>query len=259
MHKTPRVSKIQGKKKKKEIEEYWLAGRMTCIFRGGILNSKSFRILLKAQFLAPRPVQLFCISNLSSKPRKKAQEVGRNAGELQSVDPLFDEILEIFGSERIKSGGFAPCALSAMQETKFGESVGGEESSLCGSQTVCENADEKKDLMKVEILLNETKVIGGASVVHDVVEVVRCESGSLSMEERLKNADFRYSEEVIVNVLKKCFKVPHLALRFFNWVKLEEGFRHTTNTFNMMINVVGEAKELGLVEELVEEMEKSSC
>ncbi|KAK4390045.1 putative pentatricopeptide repeat-containing protein, mitochondrial [Sesamum angolense] len=79
------------------------------------------------------------------------------------------------------------------------------------------------------------------------------------MEERLESADLDYNEEVVEKVLKRCFKVPHLALRFFKWVKFNNGFQHTANTFNTMINIAGEAKEFGLIEELAEEMEKNSC
>ncbi|KAH6821364.1 hypothetical protein C2S53_006195 [Perilla frutescens var. hirtella] len=227
--------------------------------------------MFKSQFLAPRVVQLFCISNLSSKSRKNFKKVGgqNKPGEFQSVDPLFDEIVGILGTESIGFDRNSPCLFSAMKETKFEGNVGGMESSPCQLQGVCGNADEKKDDIKMGTLLDsentenrvssEIEVMDVSPVVHKVIEIVKCEDGLLSMEEKLENAGFRYSEEVVVNVLKKCFKVPHLALRFFNWLEFREGFRHSTNTFNMMINVAGDAKEFGLVEELVQGMEKSSC
>ncbi|KAG6438220.1 hypothetical protein SASPL_103157 [Salvia splendens] len=127
-----------------------------------------------------------------------------------------------------------------------GEEVAGVGKKVKGKDRGEEN---KKDRFAVDV----------GPVVLKVIEIVRCENSSLSMEERLENADCRYNEEVVVNVLKKYFKVPKLGLKFFYWVKSREGFRHSTNTFNMMINVAGEAEEFGLVEELVEEMGKSYC
>uniref|UniRef100_A0A2N9H617 Pentacotripeptide-repeat region of PRORP domain-containing protein n=1 Tax=Fagus sylvatica TaxID=28930 RepID=A0A2N9H617_FAGSY len=81
----------------------------------------------------------------------------------------------------------------------------------------------------------------------------------ISMEERLENLGVGFDPEVVEKVLKRCFKVPCLALRFFNWVKLRDGFRHTTRTYNTMLYIAGEAGEFRLVEKLVEDMEKNLC
>ena len=78
------------------------------------------------------------------------------------------------------------------------------------------------------------------------------------MEGQLENVGFEFNLEVVEKVLKRCFKVPHLAVRFFNWMKMRNGFFHTPRTYNTMIYIAGEAKEFRLVE-LAEDMEKNSC
>ncbi|PIA54235.1 hypothetical protein AQUCO_00900645v1 [Aquilegia coerulea] len=79
------------------------------------------------------------------------------------------------------------------------------------------------------------------------------------MEERLEKAGFEFDSEIVEKVLKRCFKVGNLALRFFNWLKHGVGFRHTSETYNTMIYIAGEAKEFIVVERLMREMEKDSC
>ncbi|XP_057794697.1 putative pentatricopeptide repeat-containing protein At5g06400, mitochondrial [Salvia miltiorrhiza] len=237
---------------------------MKNLFKCGILNSNSYKILSNSQFLSPRVFQLFYISNLSSNPHKNSKKLGKNGDLNKPGDPLFDEILRIMDTEGIEFDRNSPRVFSAMKDINFEGNAASLESSPCRPKGVCGNADQKKDLSfpledSGSRVSDEIESMEVGSIVLRVIETVRCENALLSMEERLENAGCRYSEEVVVNVLKKCFKVPHLALRFFNWVKLREGFRHTTNTFNVMINVAGEAEEFGLVEELVEEMGKTSC
>ncbi|XP_057446639.1 putative pentatricopeptide repeat-containing protein At5g06400, mitochondrial [Lotus japonicus] len=93
-------------------------------------------------------------------------------------------------------------------------------------------------------------------MVDETTEIVRSENGSGSMEERLENMGYGLKAEVFDKVLQRCFKMPRLALRVFNWLKLKEGFRHTTQTYNTMLCIAGEAKDFRLVKKLVEEMDE---
>ncbi|XP_047981155.1 putative pentatricopeptide repeat-containing protein At5g06400, mitochondrial [Salvia hispanica] len=229
---------------------------MKTLFKCGILNSNSYKILSNSQFLSPRVVQLICISNFSSKSHKTSKKIAKDGDPNNPGDPLFGEILKIMDSEGNEFERNAPFVFSAMKDVNFEGNVANSGAYPCRLQGVCGNADEKND---ESLALDEIEAVDVGPVVFKVIGIVRCENSSLSMEERLEKADCRYNEEVVVSVLKKCFKVPKLGLKFFNWVKSREGFRHTTNTFNAMINVAGEAEEFGLVEELVEEMGKSAC
>ncbi|XP_012832752.1 PREDICTED: putative pentatricopeptide repeat-containing protein At5g06400, mitochondrial [Erythranthe guttata] len=207
-----------------------------------------------------------CLSFLSSKSLENPKRVDKD---LHGFGPLFDETLGILGTESIAADRDAPCGFSISKESQLKGNTAGVESKLHQLQGVCENAEEKSDQINIGNLSalgdNDNAILDGIEftdvypIVRKVTEIVRTENSVPPMEERLEKADFNYNEEVVEKVLKNCFKYPHLALRFFNWVKFSKGFRHTTNTFTMMINVAGEAKELSLVEDLAEEMVRSSC
>ncbi|KAK4428324.1 putative pentatricopeptide repeat-containing protein, mitochondrial [Sesamum alatum] len=246
---------------------------MRYLFKGGVLNSNACNNVLNSQFLAPGVVQVASLSSVPSKSVQNSKKVDKNSDlnstrELQGFGPLFNEILGILGTENIASDKNAPYGFLASKETQLRGNMESAESSVCQLQSACENADEKRDHVKTGILVlenngtgisDEIEVRDVSPIVHKVTEIVRTKSSLLSMEERLRNVDVDYNEEVVEKVLKRCFKVPHLALRFFKWVKFSKGFQHTANTFNTMINIAGEAKEFGLIEELAEEMGKNSC
>ncbi|GAB2221057.1 hypothetical protein Drorol1_Dr00012222 [Drosera rotundifolia] len=65
--------------------------------------------------------------------------------------------------------------------------------------------------------------------------------------------------DVAEKVLKRCFKVPYRALRFFDWAKLRNEGCCSTAVYNTMLYIAGEAKEFVLVENLVKEMEEGKC
>ncbi|KAL0361863.1 UNVERIFIED_CONTAM: putative pentatricopeptide repeat-containing protein, mitochondrial [Sesamum radiatum] len=246
---------------------------MRYLFKAGVLNSSSCNNVLNSHFLAPGVVQVASHSNMSSKSVQNSRKIDKNSDldsprEVQSFGPLFNEILGILGTENIEADKNAPYGFIVSKETQLRLNMGSAESSVCQLQSACQNAEEKRDYGKMGNLVlenngsgisDEIEVKDVSPIVHKVTEIVRSENGLLSMEERLENADLDYNEEVVEKVLKRCFKVPHLALRFFKWVKFSKGFHHTANTFNTMINIAGEAKEFGLIEELAEEMEKNSC
>ncbi|WOL08934.1 hypothetical protein Cni_G17687 [Canna indica] len=96
-------------------------------------------------------------------------------------------------------------------------------------------------------------------IVHKITNIVRSEKSQLRMERRLEELDLSWSSDVVEKVLKRCFKVSHLALRFFNWVTLQPNFCLTTETYNVMIFIAGEARDFGLVEKLVDAMDKELC
>ncbi|KAL0324854.1 UNVERIFIED_CONTAM: putative pentatricopeptide repeat-containing protein, mitochondrial [Sesamum radiatum] len=246
---------------------------MRYLFKAGVLNSNSCNNVLNSHFLAPGVVQVASLSNLPSKSVQNSRKIDKNSDldsprELQGFGPLFNEILGILGTENIAADKNAPYGFLVSKETQLRGNVGSVESSVCQLQSACENAEEKRDHGKTGNLVlenngtgisDEIEVKDVSPIVHKVTEIVRSKNGLLSMEERLERADLDYNEEVVEKVLKRCFKVPHLALRFFKWVKFNNGFQHTANTFNTMINIAGEAKEFGLIKELAEEMEKNSC
>ncbi|KAL3536005.1 hypothetical protein ACH5RR_004466 [Cinchona calisaya] len=195
--------------------------------------------------------------NKTEKQPIKTRSVNQNLG------PLFNEILGILGTENViadqNPGGVSDSEVThlANGETRASGSQ--------GLQGVCLNSPERGVQEEENFPVSEGKVTGVSDeidvspMVHKVTEIVRGDNSSNSMEERLEDAGFNYNMDIVEKVLKRCFKVPQLALRFFNWVKLKEGFSHSTETYNTMIYIAGEAKNFELVEVLLEEMETNSC
>ncbi|PON42074.1 Tetratricopeptide-like helical domain containing protein [Parasponia andersonii] len=199
----------------------------------------------------------------SSKFKKPRETDVKKQPESSSIGSLFNEITEILGAENLIPDGTSSGFLISGEIHGRDGVVSGK--SLPCAPSVCGNGEaslgEEKD---------DTSVLGDTQlgnfgekdvspVVHEVTEIIRGENGSVLMEDRLEKLGFVLEPEVVDKVLKRCFKVPHLALRFFNWVKLREGFDHTTETYNIMLYIAGEVKEFGLMEKLVEEMEMTSC
>jgi pentatricopeptide repeat protein len=122
------------------------------------------------------------------------------------------------------------------------------------SPTVCQNAPTRETVDKN--CLQEQDV---SPIVQRITEIVRSDQLGLAMEERLDELDLPCSQEIVAMVLKRCFRVCHLALRFFNWVMSRPGFCHSTETYNTMLYIAGDAKQIDLMERLLEEMEKDGC
>ncbi|XP_042511456.1 putative pentatricopeptide repeat-containing protein At5g06400, mitochondrial isoform X1 [Macadamia integrifolia] len=188
------------------------------------------------------------------RPSAKTQETHtrRPDKEAKDIGPLFREFKEIIGNENLVAEK-TPSGTSVSRDTHLSKLKVRDEYPP-STEHVCEKAAEG---MRLE---NENPGVSDVSpIVHKITEVVRAENQTISMEERLENSGFLYDPEIVEKVLKRCFKVRGLALRFFNWVKHRAGFNHTTGTYNTMIFIAGEGKEFDLVEKLVEEMEKNLC
>ncbi|KAM1306254.1 hypothetical protein ACFX2H_008666 [Malus domestica] len=196
-----------------------------------------------------------------SRPNKKTHS--KQAPENGGFGSLFAEITEILGAENVTADK-TPSGFFISEETQGRVGEAGEDCQPC-TQTVCKNAEEsvlqeRKDITGLEDAQVENLAESDVSpVVQEVMKIVRAESGLVSMEEMLEKLGFPLDSDIVDKVLKRCFKVPHLAWRFFNWVKLKEGFCHTTKTYNTMLSIAGDAKEFGMVEKLMEEMEKHLC
>eukprot|EP01018_Ginkgo_biloba_P010723 Gb_04017 [translate_table: standard] len=95
--------------------------------------------------------------------------------------------------------------------------------------------------------------------VHRITRILREKNPVFPVEEFLENCGLSFTPEIVEKVLKRCFKMAHLALRFFNWVKLQPGFKHTSDTYNAMIYIAGEAKDFTCMKRLLEEMDRESC
>ncbi|KAJ4705430.1 Pentatricopeptide repeat [Melia azedarach] len=194
------------------------------------------------------------ISHLSNLSKSKQLPL---KSQTNAIASLFNEITEILGADSVTPDK-TRSRFSISKETEVEVTDVSDVYRSC-AQAVCRNAQEDNLLALEDTQMGNVGGIDVSSVVHEITEIVRAEKDVVSMEERLENSGFRFEPEVVEKVLKRCFKVPHLALRFFGWVKLSEGFYPTTETYNTVFSIAGEAEELELMEKLEREMEMNSC
>ncbi|KAK7345203.1 hypothetical protein VNO77_15779 [Canavalia gladiata] len=200
-------------------------------------------------------------SKLSRPRRTNQQHLSNNKPSNTDASPaLFNEITEILGADPVISDQSTSGFLFPLETRNF--EVGFKDQIVC-TKAICGNAARNVLLDKGQnfgILENAQMGNMGEEdvkrVVGEITEIIRAENDSSSVEERLGNQSYGLKNEVFDRVLKRCFKMPQLALRVFNWLKLKDGFSHTTETYNTMLYIAGEAKELGLVKKLVEEMDE---
>ncbi|XP_065854990.1 putative pentatricopeptide repeat-containing protein At5g06400, mitochondrial [Euphorbia lathyris] len=175
----------------------------------------------------------------------KSTRLDAAQAETTAINPLFKEITEILGCDEV-----------IYQKNPSKENHVLTEDLNTHTQGACENVELSNSLQGGKTEIRVSKEIDVSSIVNEVTRIVRAE---VSMEERLDSLGFQLDTHIVDKVLKRCFKVPQLACKFFNWVKIKDGFFHNTDTYNTMLYIVGEAKEFNLADCLVEEMEKYSC
>ncbi|KAJ8754513.1 hypothetical protein K2173_005674 [Erythroxylum novogranatense] len=239
------------------------------------VNVKTTRCIIGLLSLCPYPSfqhlnsqlykhQTFHLSSLSrsSKPShwNRNKEPNLKQDETESINSLFQEIADILGTDVRDTASSEISKETHLTEEELFEQL------KDSAPTVCENVELNKGLIQEEIPstrketpIRDTVEIDVSPIVHEITGIVRAKNGAFSMEDRLEGLSFQFEPDVVENVLKRCFKVPHLAFGFFNWVKKKDGFCHTTQIYNTMLYIAGEAKDFGLVDNLVEEMDKNSC
>lgn len=61
------------------------------------------------------------------------------------------------------------------------------------------------------------------------------------------------------NQVLKLIRDPSVALGFFQWLKCQPGFKHDCHTYTTTIGILGQAKQLGGMRNLLEEMVRDGC
>ncbi|XLT84372.1 putative pentatricopeptide repeat-containing protein At5g06400, mitochondrial [Arachis duranensis] len=233
-----------------------------CDLHGAMRSISKLQILNQPlSYLLSLP-QVLHFSSSSSNSSKHSPLLSRAA--TQQSDPgiyraLFDEITDILGAGPVvqdnSSSGFL-----FLEEADKGKSDSEVEhdctKDVCGNATASVLLDKGKSFgVFRDSKLGNMSEDDVSRVVGEITRIFRGEKDWSPVEEKLENLNFGLRAEVFDMVLKRCFKVPHLALRAFDWVKNKEGFSHTMKTYNTMLWIAGQAKEFGVVNKLVEEMD----
>ncbi|CAN8257032.1 unnamed protein product [Cochlearia groenlandica] len=192
-----------------------------------------------------------------AKTRKNPSKI---QAEASTISSLFKEITGILGSDALDSDETTRKRFPVSGETHLTESALGDRALGSCTQGVRENASME---ISGESKVSQKSVheeVDISPLVHEITSVVRENDDMVSsMEEKLEKLSFRFEPEIVEKVLKRCFKVPHLALRFFNWVKYKDGFSHRVEIYNTMLSIAGEDRDLDMVDELVKEMDVNAC
>ncbi|GAB2246157.1 hypothetical protein Droror1_Dr00001650 [Drosera rotundifolia] len=193
-----------------------------------------------------------CQSHIHPAANSKIMPAGK-----ENYSSLFNDIIGILGSEnlildrnphgtKIRPFGIGQCTEGVRQNDAERSAVESETETCAPTSTG-----------DAPMVVSD----GGdvSPLVQNITEIVRDENADVSMEERLDDRGFTIDCDVAEKVLKRCFKVPYRALRFFDWAKLRNEGCCSTAVYNTMLYIAGEAKEFVLVENLVKEMEEGKC
>ncbi|KAJ0657363.1 putative tetratricopeptide-like helical domain superfamily, pentacotripeptide-repeat region of PRORP [Helianthus annuus] len=227
---------------------------MKCLFR--------FRTVYSNANLLPNHVtnlQFLCYS-ITTRPfgnpnRKNIEEAHmKNGKEKKDFADLFNEITEILGTHEFNvdnstGGNQFPIMNKGGVEVR---------DLLECTEGVCENAYMNQELgMRMRTPHIAERDV--SPIVHKATLILRGGESEASVEKRLEEMSVEFDSDVVDKVLKRCFKVPDLALWFFNWIKVKNRSLVTTAIYNTVIYILGEAKKFEVVEELCKEMENNSC
>ncbi|CAH8312804.1 unnamed protein product [Eruca vesicaria subsp. sativa] len=213
----------------------------------------------KSLLIDPTRRNSVLVSAFSKSSKSKTRDTkSKIQAEATSITSLFNEITEILGSHVVQSDQTNQLRVPVSEESN------GDEALVSCTQCVRENAsvgfsnvNEEANQCGGVVVSEEFDV---SPLVHEITSVIREDDDLMaSMEDKLEKLSLRFEPEIVEKVLKRCFKVPHLALRFFNWVKEKDSFSHTVGVYNTILSIAGEARDLDMVEELVKDMEKNSC
>ncbi|XP_022682004.1 putative pentatricopeptide repeat-containing protein At5g06400, mitochondrial [Setaria italica] len=217
---------------------------------------------------APRP--LFLLPNSRSKITTSSSNLPRPSPGREPGPSLFHEISDIV----------APAVSGAALRPELNDEACRDDHGAAGvrcAEGARGIAPERATAVSSSVFCNisNTGVLGGlpdtaesavnpdidniSEAVHRITEALRSQAPRSSMEQRLESLGVTYTPELVGKVLKRCFKVRQLGFWFFHWVKRFPGFRHTTETYNTMLYITGEARRFDIMEELVGEMDIEMC
>ncbi|CAM8937026.1 unnamed protein product [Rhodiola kirilowii] len=211
--------------------------------------------------LSLRPDNVFFHSTLSKSSRSdrvQKKPPPDSGAETSQVSSLFREITDILGfNDALVDNCVHEFAVSGDIHEASDKVTA--ENSTC-RQGVCENVEEKVAGVK-DGEFEDSSVVDVSPMVHKVTGIIRADysASPLSMDECLSRSDLWLDAEVVEKVLRRCFRVPQLAYRFFYWARMRDHFNHTVDTYNAMLSIAEKARDFFLVEKLLKDMAIDLC
>lgn len=111
---------------------------------------------------------------------------------------------------------------------------------------ICDN-DQNPDLTSIGVARNSERLCKILSNHH---------TSSSNLESALDSANVEVTPTLSIYVLKKLSNAGILALSFFRWAEKKNGFKHTTESYNTLIEALGKIKQFKMIWILVSEMKQ---
>jgi len=118
-----------------------------------------------------------------------------------------------------------------------------------------EEEDTLPELSKTDESL-ENKKWELADAAREMCQVV--EKGDEDMEATLTQLGVQLTPQLVKMLFNK-ISSPSLALRFFQWSKLQPGFNHNTSTSDRLANILGRSKDFETLQRVLSERSPLSC
>lgn len=84
------------------------------------------------------------------------------------------------------------------------------------------------------------------------------EKGDEDVEETLNQLGIHLCPQFVILILTK-LDSPSSALRYFEWAKLQPGFKHTTQTYDTFGNILGRSKDFETLQRVLSERSAACC
>ncbi|KAE9450756.1 hypothetical protein C3L33_17345, partial [Rhododendron williamsianum] len=144
--------------------------------------------------------------------------------------------------------GFPPAALLLL--LRFHNTPGFHRSihdNSANTQVSSNTTDQNTDLTSARISENSEKLCKILLSNHHTLA---------SLDPALNSAKVEVCPTLSISVLKKLSNAGILALSFFRWAEKQKGFKHTTESYNALIEALGKIKQFKMVWNLVSEMKQ---
>ncbi|XP_074281625.1 pentatricopeptide repeat-containing protein At3g22670, mitochondrial-like [Silene latifolia] len=113
------------------------------------------------------------------------------------------------------------------------------------------NGDHTKLVKHIAAEIVDSDLNKLCEILKEGFDSVDAVGGALSECDRIQ-----LSESLVLKVLLRFRHDWIPSFRFFNWAKQQEGYLHTENCYNMMVDILGMSKNFEMMWELIEEMNK---
>lgn len=105
---------------------------------------------------------------------------------------------------------------------------------------------------------NQNSTMGSVEIAQNAEKFCKLISKNPNscIESLLDGVPMEVSPAVVVEVLKKLSNAGFLALSFFRWAEKQQGFKHTTESYNWLIESLGKIKQFNVIWNLVSDMKR---